>query len=491
MPLSQLWQSSGSMSADGSADEPSSEDKSDQVKRFLKRQRQTAKARAASLRSRAIKHLAKSAALQPPQHPADKFKDDLQQDSEINQPGSHQTSCRVRRLRLLVSYLVAWCAAILKFVLDISNKVEHTLVVGIVDDMNCRLASIPSDAPQWRQSRVVAVMNCVQRFMVCWKASETPDTSQETYHHRLSFSVCAPMTVLPKSDRDTIGSELKSRILTFLGQTSSRYRHLNLPSALIQNARIQAVMLVFDSLKTNIAIMKQFRQSVFMYHKQQRQERRDSENKTLHPLLGVFCFLHQLNLSRQPILCGISGFWASVVRLSHLFENQNFRGQFRSALLHVLCDSFVVIPVTSLPGSTSEWRRERASLYRTGSVTKNGCTFTRCFPRGTMATRPKRPSLIFALGNAARARVWKSEKITQFYTSSKVLFADFFDWVPSALVLQMEALRPSFAVPQGDRLLTLGPWVVYKNLWFKLDALGLQVWQNISQWNVTCFYFIP
>lgn len=369
MPLSQLWQSSGSMSADGSADEPSSEDKSDQVKRFLKRQRQTAKARAASLRSRAIKHLAKSATLQPPQHPADKFKDDLQQDSEINQPGSHQTSCRVRRLRLLVSYLVAWCAAILKFVLDISNKVEHTLVVGIVDDMNCRLASIPSDAPQWRQSRVVAVMNCVQRFMVCWKASETPDTSQETYHHRRSFSVCTPMTVLPKSDRDTIGSELKSRILTFLGQTSSRYRHLNLPSALIQNARIQAVMLVFDSLKTNIAIMKQFRQSVFMYHKQQRQERRDSENKTLHPLLGVFCFLHQLNLARQPILCGISGFWASVVRLSHLFENQNFRGQFRSALLHVLCDSFVVIPVTSLPGSTSEWRRERASLYRTGSVT--------------------------------------------------------------------------------------------------------------------------
>jgi len=84
----------------------------------------------------------------------------------------------------------------------------------------------------------------------------------------------------------------------------------------------------------------------------------------------------------------------------------------------------------------------------------------------------------------------RARKLRNF-TSSKVLFADFFDWVPSALVLQMEALRPSFAVPQGDRLLTLGPWVVYKNLWFKLDALGLQVWQNISQWNVTCFYFIP
>ena len=299
------------------------------------------------------------------------------------------------------------------------------------------------------------------------------------------------MTVLPKSDRDTIGSELKSRILTFLGQTSSRYRHLNLPSALIQNARIQAVMLVFDSLKTNVAIMKQFRQSVFMYHKQQRQERRDSENKTLHPLLGVFCFLHQLNLARQPILCGISGFWASVVRLSHLFENQNFRGQFRSALLHVLCDSFVVIPVTSLPSGTSEWRRERASLYRTGRCYKKRLHFHQMlssWDNGGPVPKGHHSFLHWAMLQGQESG--RARKLRNF-TSSKVLFAVFFDWVPSALVLQMDALWPSFAVPQGDRLLTLGPWVVYRNFWFKLDALGLQVWQKISQWKVTCFYFIP
>ena len=382
MPLNALWQSpvDGHSSSSGSSEsgsnsnsESETESELRELRRRLKRQRQTAKARAASLQSRVRKRLAKQTVLAPPAHPAERFKNDLHEDSAINRPEQGQVFLRIRRLRLLVSYLMAWCSAILNFIGSMGDRVKHTIVVGIVDDTNVRLSTVPSDAPNWRKSRVVAVMNCIQRFVVGWEDKPDAFCSGEKKHQRRVFNVHTPLVCLSRSDKSTLTSAFMSRLLIFLGKTAQRYHHFGMPTDLTKNVGLQGTVLVFDSLKTNVAMMKDFRYKIHEHHKQQQQN--SDRTGPLCPLLGIFCLLHQLSLVRQPILLSMQGYWSSVVRLGHLFENQNFRSQFRTAMINVICDSFSFIPVSALPEGSSKWHADRLRLCRHSSPKKQRLEF--------------------------------------------------------------------------------------------------------------------
>ena len=332
------------------------------VRKLLRKQKQTQNARKARVRNATARRLAKHAVVDLP-HRAEAFKSDLQGSSDINKPGTKQLLWRFRRIRLLVSYLKAWCQAVASFFCQ--HEVSHVVLAGIVDDSNIRLAEAPStEAPTWRVSRVTAVMNCCQHLLVSYRENpgQGGNTGQEddTGWSLKFFTVQTPMTALPKSDRDTLSIHLMGRLLFFLGKVSRAFQSIGLPADLTLQARLQGVILVFDSLKTNIAMMKQFREVVHQHHN----EDVAVKGNNFHPLLPVCCLLHQLALARTPMLLGMSGYWSTVVRLAHLFENNSFRNHFRVALLRILCKNFICIQVAEMPNESCEWRAERARMYR-------------------------------------------------------------------------------------------------------------------------------
>ena len=372
MVLSNVCVSSGSESEPESKSESSSsEEESDtsELKKFLKRQKQTAKARAAAIASRARKRLAKTAELNPPEHQAQAFSKDLTAQSEINRPGPHQKMCRFRRLRLLVSYLRGWGKYVNSFFQQ--HEVDHTLLVALVDDTNVKLSARPdAEVTAWKLSRVVAVMNCVQRFIVSYRRKADPVTDDnqmngEQFAHK-TFSVHSPMTVLPKGDTVNIAREFLSKLLFFLGNLSGRFHLLGISKDFAKDFRLQGTVMVYDSLKANVSMFKMVREAVHKHHK----SASTKDDNNLYPVLGLVCLLHQLSLARKPILFGFANYWSNIVRLGHLFEGQGFRSQFRIALLGVLHDAFSVVAVSELPSDAVKWQQERVGVYRWTSSKK-------------------------------------------------------------------------------------------------------------------------
>ena len=381
MVLSNLWQpgrddvrSNGTSSNPQSSGSASSSDSSrglelKALKKKQARQKQTARARAAALQAKAQRRLAKNAEINPPPHAAEKFKHDLQIESDIHRPGQCAGLVRRRRLRLLVSYLKSWCAAIANF-FQSCGHIDHTILVSVVDDTSLRLGTaVPGT--QWRMSRVTSVMNNIQNLVVCYRSVAAADANQPCHEQR-SFKglhVQTPMVALPKTDRDSISGEFASRLFYFLGRVSVRYCHFNIAQDFLKRVRIQGLVLVFDSLKTNVAMLKQFRAAVRSHHEQKHSDDKACDEH-VHPVWGVFCGLHQLSLARTPLLRGFANYWGSIVRLAHLFENHGFRQQFRLSLLHIICDSYVFIPVSQLPSQSSEWRSKQLRLCQSNPAGK-------------------------------------------------------------------------------------------------------------------------
>lgn len=106
-------------------------------------------------------------------------------------------------------------------------------------------------------------------------------------------------------------------------------------------------------------MLKLFRQTVHQYHK----NGRPADETNIYPLFPQCCALHQLSLARSPLLLGFNSYWTSVVRLSHLYENQLFRKQFEGALVHIICQSFVYVPVVELPTEHQTWRERRKQVF--------------------------------------------------------------------------------------------------------------------------------
>ena len=342
--------SSSNSSSEHGADVASSDSVAElsDLRKRMKNQKQTQKARTRAIQAKAVKKLAKTANLNPPEHPAERYRRDVQVTSDLNRQGS--VNVRFRRLRLLLSYFKGWCAALVLFFQKFNDQVSHTVLVSVVDDTNIRLAEIPDGAPQWRLSRVMSIMNNIQNLVVAY------DEGGNFCHKH--FVIHTPFVCLPKSDRDNISAEFVSRLFSFLGKVSSRYHHWNIPADLLKMVHLQGLVLVFDALKANIAMLKQFRQAVYLQYLSG-----NTRQSQVFPLLAICCLLHQLALARSPILFGFNNYWATVVRLSHLFEGHNFRQQFKAALISVLADSFCYITVLEVPDGVREWKDRRSRIY--------------------------------------------------------------------------------------------------------------------------------
>ena len=97
--------------------------------------------------------------------------------------------------------------------------------------------------------------------------------------------------------------------------------------ALIGAFKWKIHIFVGDALPTNTAVFKLERQL-------QRQAVQSGGWGILS--LRFKCVLHQVCLVRRPAVLSVDRFWATLVRLGHLFEQHSFRRQFTLALVQIL-----------------------------------------------------------------------------------------------------------------------------------------------------------
>lgn len=201
-------------SPDGS-DESSQEENAEAIAAFRRRAR-TEKARMAAMLARQRRKLVADPHAKTTAHAASSYRPLLQPRPEINKPGNHLKHLRLRRMRVVFSWFKAWCASIAHFVQGINGS--HSLVINVVDDSNCVLSQLVEGAPQWRKSRVVTVMNQVQSMVIQYSSSGEP--CYQTY------LVNAPLVCIDKANASTLGAELRSWLVTFLGKVGWRFKDL-------------------------------------------------------------------------------------------------------------------------------------------------------------------------------------------------------------------------------------------------------------------------
>ena len=324
----------------------------------LKQQRRTAKARAAVMANRSQLRQERKGLVVPPEHPAQKFADYVK-GTQLDKPGECSGKSRRSRLRLIVSYLKAWALRVVLFFKKVEESpdlaIHHTIVTTIIDDTNMRLCAANNEVQEWKTSRVVSVMNNIQTLILNYGPPQ-PDAPR---CHKV-LPVHTPLVALSKADRDSLYTEFRSRLFFFLGEVSARFQVFKIAADVAKKVPIQALTLCCDSLVTNIAVLKQLRCAA---HKKHAMAKEGSQScGPVFPIWVVLCVIHQLALSRKPIILGFPGYWSTLVRLSHLFEVQNFRTQFRRSLLAVVCDSFEYIAVPSLPTDCAKWRDHRREI---------------------------------------------------------------------------------------------------------------------------------
>ena len=366
---------SDSSRSSASASTRKSEISGSAVAKLEMRRARTAKARAAAIAAKATRRLTKQIDLDlPDQHPAASYKADIQGDNALMGPGAN----KFRRLRLVISYMKAWAREVKMFVMGPScqhRKIHYCLTTSIVDDTNMRLSGITPGVHQWNISRVVSVMNSVQSLTFGFTPHEPqrPQASEDVGANTNSkleykcFPIYSPFVCLPKADCVTLCREIIDRLLPFLGKVPGRFEDLQLPVNLTDGIPLQAVALCCDALATNVAVIKELRGAVHA--------KTQLEETTVYPFISFFCGIHQLALARKSLIFGFSNFWSSITRLSHLMEVQNFRTQFRAAMVHVICGSYSYIPVASEPQMAKEWRQYRNECV--GLIANSNYSFNR------------------------------------------------------------------------------------------------------------------
>ena len=315
----------------------------------LRRRARTSAARAALMVKRANSKLQASVpGGEVEQHRAAGYRKDMQPDSSIHLPGTHDSDGRKdrpRRLRLLVSYVQAWCAAITRFFQRDDIRIHHVLTCSITDDTNMKLATVPAGSTHWRLSRVVTVMNSTQQLVARFSRCDSDSDFK-------SFTVPTPQVSLQRASAACLTTEYTSRLLLFLGRVSQRFRISGI-TADLERVPIQALVLSFDSLVTNMAMLKRMRAA-------QHEKRVELQVKgVIAPILAICCGIHQLALTRKSLVLRFGGVWTSIVRLGHLFEAHSFRRQFQAALLQVVVSSYSYVACSSLPRSAKQWRLQR------------------------------------------------------------------------------------------------------------------------------------
>ena len=327
-----------------------------EVKTF-RRRHQTQKARDA-LREKRLRAKLTQDKLPRNEHPAAEYQADVFVDSgfELCKAGAPKP-VRRRRLRLLWSWFTTLTSAIASLLRDREKDLRHVLNICVIDDTNMTLA--PSRDGEFDKhgcpSNVVSVMNNIQTLVLRFSGEGDCEQPPDSYR---TFLVHTPMCPLDRANASGIATEFVAWVMFWLGAVGQHWRRFNERLELPSSVPIQCLVISWDSLKTNTAVMKGLRQCVYA------RSLVDSSKhgaEQVFPLLSNRCAIHQLALIRKHSLFFFGGFWSTIVRLGHLYEIRSFRRHVKKAILQVVLRDFEHIRVHQLPADFEGWQREKAS----------------------------------------------------------------------------------------------------------------------------------
>ena len=324
-----------------------------EVKRREARRKQTENARKAAQESKLLRKMTRQFAVLPHEQKSE-YLPILRGDEghEMTGPGQWQKHTQKRRRRLLYSWFRSACSFINTFFEQ--TPCQHVFSVSVIDDTNTSLSTQVSG--QWQSSRTVTMLNNVQTCVACFEADDA--SGQRRMEHR-SFPMHTPPTCLPRANAQSLLQELRSWLLF---EPGSRWEKFGLRSSLLAKVPFVCHIMCFDSLSTNVRLLKMLRRMFFKRRQNQQRQPQQDQTDQAQPLIGLVCGIHQLALARKALLFYHSGIWSNIVRLSHLFATQNFRVQFRSAMFAVIAENFQHVTVQAFPRQHQDWKRERDRL---------------------------------------------------------------------------------------------------------------------------------
>lgn len=251
--------------------------------------------------------------------------------SKMFHPGHHTTlnyqKLKRDRMRCVFSLIRQLVRLLLQGLFQVDHC-EHVINCLITDDASTRVRQ-PSGV-----SNIVTICDTVQTIHI--RNGSTEGQCRE------SVNFPTPLVIMSGSKT----GDIHGGRCAFAVSCATGVGHLlqcmgldpaSLPA--LNKSPWQTSIWIGDSLKANDAAWRVERA---LFREQQQKKKQESSEDQTDPRqsaslgLRVKCILHQMNLVRKPIVLTVPNYWATLVRLSHMFEQQSFRRSFAGALLHVL-----------------------------------------------------------------------------------------------------------------------------------------------------------
>lgn len=243
----------------------------------------------------------------------------LESDDPFGRPDYQKAA--IERGRAVMSLLLQIVQTLVKLLTPSSggqSSVQVVLNVCVMDDASNRLRG----TTKVDHTNVVhAVMNTVQTLHIQYGS---PDEETKRVTDFQSLLVPTPMCCLPSQKTHDLYAAYSAYMLLPSAGLGHALRALQCPEGICQESRWRVHVLVGDALPTNDSLFKLERR-ILVHHKE---ERRLAFRQK--------CLLHAICLVRRPAVLSVDGFWSTLVRLAHLFEQQSFKKKFSMAMIQVL-----------------------------------------------------------------------------------------------------------------------------------------------------------
>ena len=225
--------------------------------------------------------------------------------------------------------------------------------ISVIDDTNMQLATTVTGG--WQPSRTVTVLNNVQTCVACFDSVDESDLKHADYK---SIALHTPPSALSRANAQGIVQELRSWQICEVG-SGTRWEYFGLKPDLITRIPLVCQVLCFDSLSTNIRLLKMLRRVIC----QRQKEQQAAEPAQTH-VLTSFC------LWNPPTCIGKEDFavppgWILVIHRT--FEAICLSLRTSGHSLEVPCsaviiESFEHIPVQAMPAAHMTWRDDRNKI---------------------------------------------------------------------------------------------------------------------------------
>ena len=202
------------------------------------------------------------------------------------------------------------------------TRVGHIINTIVPDDTTTRLKG-----PHVGDKSVVStIMNQVQACIVTYEQQGTD--VKPNWH---CFPIPCPTTIINVPDAENIHAAYASFLVCGANGLGTKLQSLGLPANLAdaQTAKWAVQIMCGDALEANSSAFGLERKILFHKRKVLNQCHRKVA-------IRLKCMNHQLCLIRKPVVLGVERYWATLVRLAHLYECASFRRRIAAGVVNLL-----------------------------------------------------------------------------------------------------------------------------------------------------------